>query len=185
MPLFQRSRSHCFNVYLQSVVFELYFPYKCKVFRNNLYECVAYEDNISNERTTPISQRSRSHLLLECLYTISCVQAVITLYVEGFYNNLVQMCCKSRWCVWQKNHVPVLKIEIILAALMLIWNYSCGSCITPIHAKLKRSPVLLTLTLLEPKVISLCHQYKVRSACRSVQSDKALYCWLAYFKFST
>ena len=33
----------------------------------------------------------------------------------------------------------------------------------------------LSLTLLEPKVISLCHQYRARAACTSTQSDQALY----------
>ena len=36
----------------------------------------------------------------------------------------------------------------------------------------------LTLVLLEPKVISLCHMYRARPACISVQSDQVLYCWL-------
>ena len=36
--------------------------------------------------------------------------------------------------------------------------------------------VHLTLILPEPKVIILCHQYRVGSACTSVQSDQALYC---------
>ena len=38
---------------------------------------------------------------------------------------------------------------------------------------------LLTLILLEPKVIRLCHQY------RAVQSDQTQYCWLTNFKFSS
>ena len=42
---------------------------------------------------------------------------------------------------------------------------------------------LLTLVLLEPKGIRLCHQYRARPACTSVQSDQALYCWLTNFKF--
>ena len=32
----------------------------------------------------------------------------------------------------------------------------------------------LTFTLLELKVISLCHQYRARPACKSVQSEQAL-----------
>ena len=38
----------------------------------------------------------------------------------------------------------------------------------------------LTLTLLEPKVISLCHQNRARPASTSMQSNQALYwyCWL-------
>ena len=36
----------------------------------------------------------------------------------------------------------------------------------------------LILILLETKVIGLGHQYRARSACTSVQSDQALYCWL-------
>ena len=35
--------------------------------------------------------------------------------------------------------------------------------------------------LLEPKVISLCHQYRAWTACTSVLSDQALYCWLTNF----
>ena len=44
--------------------------------------------------------------------------------------------------------------------------------------------ITLTLPLLEPKIISLCHLYRGRPACTSMQSDQALYCWLANFKFS-
>ena len=44
--------------------------------------------------------------------------------------------------------------------------------------------VLFTLILSEPKVISLCHQYRARWACTSMQSDQALYCWLINLKFS-
>ena len=36
--------------------------------------------------------------------------------------------------------------------------------------------ILLTLIPLEPKVISLSHQYRARPACISVQSDQAVYC---------
>ena len=43
----------------------------------------------------------------------------------------------------------------------------------------------LTLTLPKLKEISLCHQYRARIACTSVQSDEALYCWPANFKFWT
>ena len=42
-----------------------------------------------------------------------------------------------------------------------------------------------TLTLLEPKVIGLCYQYRARPTCKSMQSDQALYCWLTRFKFSS
>ena len=48
--------------------------------------------------------------------------------------------------------------------------------------------ISLSLTLFLPEsleVISLCHQYRTRLACTSVQSDQALYCWLANFKFSS
>ena len=44
---------------------------------------------------------------------------------------------------------------------------------------------LLTLNQPKPKVISLCHQYKARPACTSVQSDQALCCWLTNFKCSS
>ena len=39
---------------------------------------------------------------------------------------------------------------------------------------------ILTLILAKQRVISLCHQYKARPACTSMQSDQALllYCWL-------
>ena len=46
-------------------------------------------------------------------------------------------------------------------------------------------PVLLTVILPEPKVISLCHEYRARLACTSVQSDQTVYCWLTNFKFSS
>ena len=38
--------------------------------------------------------------------------------------------------------------------------------------------MILTLILLEPRVISLCHQYRSRPDCASMQSDQAVYCWL-------
>ena len=34
-------------------------------------------------------------------------------------------------------------------------------------------------------VISLCHQYRAKSACTSVQSNQGLYYWLINFKFSS
>ena len=43
----------------------------------------------------------------------------------------------------------------------------------------------LTIILLELKVISLCHHYRARPVCTSVQFDQALYCWLTIFKFSS
>ena len=42
---------------------------------------------------------------------------------------------------------------------------------------------ILTLILLETKVISLCHQNRARPTCISVQSDQALYCWLTISSF--
>ena len=30
----------------------------------------------------------------------------------------------------------------------------------------------------KPEVINICHQYRARPACNTVQSDQALYCWL-------
>ena len=36
----------------------------------------------------------------------------------------------------------------------------------------------LTLILPTPKVMRLCHQYRARPACTSLQADQALYCWL-------
>ena len=39
--------------------------------------------------------------------------------------------------------------------------------------------VSLTFTLLELREFSLCYQYRARFACISVQSDQALYFWLA------
>ena len=38
---------------------------------------------------------------------------------------------------------------------------------------------LLSLILLEPKVISLCHQYRAMPVCTSMQHDQALYILLA------
>ena len=43
--------------------------------------------------------------------------------------------------------------------------------------------VTIVTLILEAKVISLCHQYRARPACTSVQSDQALYCWLTNCKF--
>ena len=44
-------------------------------------------------------------------------------------------------------------------------------------------PLFLTLTLLEPKEIKHCHQYRARPAWTSGQSDQALYCWLTNLRF--
>ena len=41
------------------------------------------------------------------------------------------------------------------------------------------------LILPTPKVISLCHQFRAKSACTFMQSDQALYCWVTSFKFSS
>ena len=43
----------------------------------------------------------------------------------------------------------------------------------------------LTLILLEPKVISVCQQYRARPACTSVQSDLVLYRWMSNFQASS
>jgi hypothetical protein len=40
----------------------------------------------------------------------------------------------------------------------------------------------LTFKVLELKALSLCHRYRARPACTSVQSDQALYCWLTKLK---
>ena len=40
----------------------------------------------------------------------------------------------------------------------------------------------LTLFLMEPKVISICHQCRARPACTSVQYDQPLYFWLTNMK---
>ena len=45
--------------------------------------------------------------------------------------------------------------------------------------------LILTLILLEPKVISLWQQCRARSVCTSVQYDQALCCWLTNFNFSS
>ena len=42
--------------------------------------------------------------------------------------------------------------------------------------------LILTLILLELIVVGLCHQYRARPACTSVQSDQVLYCWLTNFQ---
>ena len=44
---------------------------------------------------------------------------------------------------------------------------------------------VFTIILLELKVISLCHQYRARPLCTSVQSNQVLHCWLTIFKFSS
>ena len=41
------------------------------------------------------------------------------------------------------------------------------------------------LTLLELKVVSLCHQYRAKPACPSLQSDQALLCCLTDFMFTS
>ena len=37
--------------------------------------------------------------------------------------------------------------------------------------------------LLKRKVISLCHEYRARPVCISLQLDQALHSWLIYYKF--
>ena len=58
-----------------------------------------------------------------------------------------------------------------------VWTYLCKEYIISLTV-LKRNTVL-TIILLESKVISLCHHNRARPACTSVQSDQALYCILA------
>ena len=41
---------------------------------------------------------------------------------------------------------------------------------------------IFVLTLILLKLITLCHQYRARSACTSVHSDQALYYWLTNFQ---
>ena len=50
------------------------------------------------------------------------------------------------------------------------------------HYNLIQENILLTIVLLEPKMISVFHQYRAIQACTSVQHGKALYCWLIIFK---
>ena len=40
----------------------------------------------------------------------------------------------------------------------------------------------ITLILVEPKKIILCHQFSARPACTSMRYDQALYCWFTIFK---
>ena len=44
----------------------------------------------------------------------------------------------------------------------------------------KHNWIVLTLILLELKVISLCHQHRARPACTAGQSDQTLYYWLLW-----
>ena len=38
--------------------------------------------------------------------------------------------------------------------------------------------------VLEPKVISLCQQYRAMPSCTAMQFDQALYCWPTNFQLS-
>jgi hypothetical protein len=38
----------------------------------------------------------------------------------------------------------------------------------------------VTITLLDPKIISIFHQFRARPACANMQTDQALNYWLTY-----
>ena len=65
---------------------------------------------------------------------------------------------------------------------LFTWKYKL---LVKIYSWVYHESKLLALILLKPNVISLCHQYRARPGCTSMQSDQALYCWQTNFKFSS
>ena len=63
------------------------------------------------------------------------------------------------------------------------WSIEDNRSYINIKIGVQWSSCILTITLLDPKMISLCHHYRDRPTYISVQSDQALYCWLAMSQF--
>ena len=100
------------NVKMQPFVSGLEFSYAWKDFKIIWLKCLPYQDNVSRETTTPLSQRSRSlwsHLQFHCIYACFRVLAVISLGIEGFSNNTAQVLSISRRHVTWKEPRPYLK----------------------------------------------------------------------------
>ena len=78
----------------------------------------------------------------------------------------------TKCCINCENFIPFINSGNNLYKFLLLLLFLFFQTLF-IHLK------VLTVNQLESKVISLCHQYRARPACTSVQSDQALYCWLA------
>ena len=91
-------------------------------------KCLAYQDDVSRERTTPLSQRSRSHRQFKCKNATICVQSVILLCMEGFWNSLAQVFGISRQHVTRKNHAPISKVKVTLAVSVFACMLSFPGC---------------------------------------------------------
>ena len=85
-PPISKGRDHTgsLNVKMQPFMSGLLFSYAWKDFKIIWHKCLPYRDNMSRDKTSPLSQRSRSHLLFQCLYAGFRVRAIIPLCVKGF-----------------------------------------------------------------------------------------------------
>ena len=88
-----------FSVCMLAFMSWLKFLYAWKDFEIKWHKCLAYQDDVSRDRTMPLPQTSRSHLQFQCLYACFRVRPVISLCIEGFLNNMTQVFSISRQCV--------------------------------------------------------------------------------------
>ena len=80
-------------------------------------------------------------------------------------------------------HIDKYIRPILDAKYLNFPTYSRGMKVACMYSSISRK-FLLTLILLELKVICLCHQYRARPTCMN-KSDQALYCRLTNFKLSS
>ena len=111
--------AYSFRTVCQSAFFlsspYLYYPWMD--FQITWQKCLAYQDDVSRERTTPLSQRLRSHRQFKCKNVTIRVRSVILLCMDGFSNNLAQMFSISRRYVVRKNYALISKVKVTLVTL--------------------------------------------------------------------
>ena len=118
-----------------------------------------------------------------------------------FTSNMLQICPQysSRlWCVETKlaKFVMLLEKSKIWGKFKTLCKDRCFDIFKTMFYGFKVSTFFCLITtftylrkyinavLPEPKEVSICHQYRARSAFISVQSYQALNCWQTNFKFS-
>ena len=117
-------------------------------------------------------------ILSYCIYKVNHINYLNWCLTKlDFFKNMYQ----SRFKYWKFLNFIVSHPRTQCTKYELLYWSTCLLCIFCYAF----SNFSLTIILLEPKVISLCHLYRARPACISVQSDQALYYLLTNFKFSS
>ena len=100
------------------------------------------------------------------------------MYSLHHYTYAMYMFTEEQHCVIEGFRVLfniTCELAIVIANVMAFGTFVIILICVLIFFKVRLVFVLnqlLTLILSEPKVISLCHQYRARSACTSLQSDQ-------------